>query len=165
MKGENKLVPGGSGRRWSLPVTIRWICRWAISSGTSRIQRIAVVEDAGRKERAVVFHRSRAWTDAGSRGYELLIEDGRLKWSLIHFWPGNAISIAAEKPLPLNRVDARRRRHPTAAAAPRGCNSTSTATPPRSRSFKDHLTKRSLAAAATTSRWASDFATADSRAE
>lgn len=51
------------------------------------------------KERAVVFHRSRAWTDAASRGYELLIEDGRLKWSLIHFWPGNAASIAAETPL------------------------------------------------------------------
>ncbi len=55
------------------------------------------------KDRAVVFHRSAAWTDAGSRGYELLIEDGRLKWSLIHFWPGNAISIAAKKPLPLNQ--------------------------------------------------------------
>ncbi len=54
------------------------------------------------KDRAVVFHRSRAWTDAASRGYELLIEDGRLKWSLIHFWPGNAISIAARNKLPTN---------------------------------------------------------------
>ena len=48
-------------------------------------------------ERAVVFHRSRAWTDAASRGYEMLIEDGRLKWSLIHFWPGNAISIRTKE--------------------------------------------------------------------
>ncbi len=55
------------------------------------------------KERAVVFHRSRAWTDAASRGYELLIEDGRLKWSLIHFWPGNAISIAARDKVPLDQ--------------------------------------------------------------
>jgi len=54
------------------------------------------------KERAVVFHRSRAWTDAASRGYELLIEEGKLKWSLIHFWPGNAISIRAKEPLKLN---------------------------------------------------------------
>ena len=52
------------------------------------------------KERAVVFHRSRAWTDAASRGYELLIEEGRPKWSLIHFWPGNAISIRAKDALP-----------------------------------------------------------------
>ncbi len=54
------------------------------------------------KDRAVVFHRSRAWTDSASRGYELLIEDGKLKWSLIHFWPGNAISIEAKDLLPLN---------------------------------------------------------------
>lgn len=55
------------------------------------------------KDRAVVFHRSRAWTDAASRGYELLIENGRLKWSLIHFWPGNAAaSIAVRNLLPVN---------------------------------------------------------------
>jgi Protein of unknown function (DUF1553)/Protein of unknown function (DUF1549)/Planctomycete cytochrome C/Concanavalin A-like lectin/glucanases superfamily len=53
-------------------------------------------------DRAVVFHRSRAWTDAASRGYELLIEDGKLKWSLIHFWPGNAISIRARDLIPLD---------------------------------------------------------------
>lgn len=55
------------------------------------------------QERAVIFHRSRAWTDAGSRGYQLLLEDGRLSWSLIHFWPGNAIRIRAVDPLPLNQ--------------------------------------------------------------
>ena len=54
------------------------------------------------KERAVILHRSRAWTDAASRGYELLIEEGRLKWSLIHFWPGNAASIRAVAPLPVD---------------------------------------------------------------
>lgn len=50
-------------------------------------------------ERSVVFHRSRAWTDAASRGYELLIEDGRLSAALIHFWPGNAIRIRSVDPL------------------------------------------------------------------
>lgn len=55
------------------------------------------------KERAVVLHRSRAWTDAGSQGYELLIERGALKWSLIHFWPGDAVSIRDKEPLPLGR--------------------------------------------------------------
>jgi hypothetical protein len=54
------------------------------------------------KDRAVVFHRSRAWTDAGSRGYQLLLEDGRLSASLIHFWPGNAIRVRAVRPLPVN---------------------------------------------------------------
>ena len=53
------------------------------------------------KERAVIFHRSRAWTDAGSRGYQLLIEEGRLSASLIHFWPGNAIRVKTRQPLPI----------------------------------------------------------------
>jgi hypothetical protein len=55
------------------------------------------------KQRAVVFHRSRAWTDAGSRGYQLLIEQGRLSWSLIHFWPGNAIRIRTVDPIPIGK--------------------------------------------------------------
>jgi hypothetical protein len=54
-----------------------------------------------RKERAVVWHRSQGWTDAGSRGCQLLFEDGCLHASLIHFWPGNAISIASSEPLPV----------------------------------------------------------------
>ncbi len=56
-----------------------------------------------RKERAVVFHRSRAWTDAASRGYQLLIEDGKLSWSLIHFWPGNAIRVRTEEAIPVDQ--------------------------------------------------------------
>lgn len=51
-------------------------------------------------DRAVVFHRSRAWTDAGSRGYELLIDKGHLRWSLVHFWPGDAVSVRVTEPLP-----------------------------------------------------------------
>jgi hypothetical protein len=52
------------------------------------------------KHRAVVFHRSRAWTDAGSRGYQLLIEDGCLSASLIHFWPGNAMRVKTRRKVP-----------------------------------------------------------------
>ncbi|MEC9476923.1 MAG: DUF1553 domain-containing protein [Planctomycetota bacterium] len=45
-------------------------------------------------ERAVILHRSRAWTDAGSQGYQLLIEEGHLSAALIHFWPGDAIAVS-----------------------------------------------------------------------
>ncbi|MDR3623428.1 MAG: DUF1553 domain-containing protein [Paludisphaera borealis] len=55
------------------------------------------------KDRAVVLRRSMAWTDAGSRGYQILIEDGKLTAALVHFWPGNAIGIAARDPLPINK--------------------------------------------------------------
>lgn len=44
-------------------------------------------------KRAVVFHRSKAAEDAASRGYEMLIEDGRIEFALCHFWPGNAIRV------------------------------------------------------------------------
>ena len=55
------------------------------------------------KDRAVIIHRSMAWTDAGSRGYQLLIEDGKLSVGLIHFWPGNAIGIRAREPVPIGK--------------------------------------------------------------
>jgi len=53
------------------------------------------------KDRAVVWHRTRAPIDAGSRGYQLLIEDGRLSASVIHFWPGNAVLIRSKQTLPI----------------------------------------------------------------
>ncbi len=51
------------------------------------------------KARTVVFSRSRAWTDAGSRGYQMLLRDGHLSASLIHFWPGNAINVRTKAKL------------------------------------------------------------------
>jgi hypothetical protein len=39
------------------------------------------------QDRAVVLHHSRAWTDSGSRGYELVLDHGRPFFGLIHFWP------------------------------------------------------------------------------
>ncbi len=54
-------------------------------------------------KRNVIYHCSRAWTDSASRGYELLIEDGCFKVSLIHFWPGNAISVRTQQPVVTDR--------------------------------------------------------------
>jgi len=48
----------------------------------------------------VVAHRTKAELDAGSRGYELLLRDGKPTFSLIHFWPGNAIRVMARDPIP-----------------------------------------------------------------
>jgi len=56
-----------------------------------------------KKARAVVLRRSRAWTDAGSQGYQLLLEDGRLSWSLVHFWPGDAIAVQTRAEFALGR--------------------------------------------------------------
>ncbi len=62
----------------------------------------AWIKPAAKYDRAVVFHRSQAWTDAGSRGYELLVDGGHLRWSLIHFWPGDAVSVRCAEPLPVS---------------------------------------------------------------
>jgi hypothetical protein len=56
-----------------------------------------------RQDRAVVLHHSRAWSDSGSRGCELVLEKGRPSLALIHFWPGNAICIRASDELPMNQ--------------------------------------------------------------
>ncbi len=102
LKGENKLVPGKTGN------AVLFTGDDAVDTPLGNFKRhepfsVSLwLKTPDVKERAVVFHRSRAWTDAASRGYELLIEEGKLKWSLIHFWPGNAISIRAKQPLKIN---------------------------------------------------------------
>jgi len=101
LKGENKLGRGKSGRAVEFtgddPVNLPL-------GNFKRHEPFSVslwLKTPDVKDRAVVFHRSRAWTDAASRGYELLIEEGRLKWSLIHFWPGNAISVRTKAAVPV----------------------------------------------------------------
>ncbi|MCU0717183.1 MAG: DUF1553 domain-containing protein [Pirellula sp.] len=99
VEGENRSVPGRFGN------AIEFTGDDPVKTKVGNFQRhdpfsvslwISVPDH---RDRNVVFHRSRAWTDAASRGYELLIEEGKLKWSLIHFWPGNAISIRTKEQL------------------------------------------------------------------
>jgi cytochrome c553 len=52
------------------------------------------------KEKKVLLHRTMAGPDAGSRGYELTLEDGHLELRFTHFWPGNAIAVRTREPLP-----------------------------------------------------------------
>ncbi|HMO36486.1 MAG TPA: DUF1549 domain-containing protein, partial [Gemmatales bacterium] len=52
--------------------------------------------------RAVVLHHSKAPIDAGSRGYELLLEQNRVAFGLHHMWPGNSLKVATQAALPAN---------------------------------------------------------------
>lgn len=52
--------------------------------------------------RAVVVHHSRAPVDAGSRGYELLLEQGRVAFGLHHMWPGNSLKVRTKKAIVAN---------------------------------------------------------------
>jgi hypothetical protein len=60
------------------------------------------LKPAERQDRAVILHQSRAWTDSGSRGFELVLDHGKPFFGLIHFWPGNAIAVRAKQALSLN---------------------------------------------------------------
>ena len=43
--------------------------------------------------REVILHHSKAPIDAGSRGYELLLEDGHVAFGLHHMWPGDSLKV------------------------------------------------------------------------
>ena len=60
------------------------------------------LKPAATSDRAIILHQSRAWTDSGSRGLELVLEHGKPFFGLIHFWPGNAIAVRARQALPTN---------------------------------------------------------------
>ncbi|MFK7768931.1 MAG: DUF1553 domain-containing protein [Mariniblastus sp.] len=65
--------------------------------------RIKLPDNEKLLERTVIYHRSRAWTDSASRGYQLLVEEGKFSASLIHFWPGNAISVRTKRVIPTEK--------------------------------------------------------------
>ncbi|VTR95171.1 cytochrome c : Uncharacterized protein OS=Pedosphaera parvula (strain Ellin514) GN=Cflav_PD0952 PE=4 SV=1: PSCyt1: PSCyt2: Laminin_G_3: PSD1 [Gemmata massiliana] len=50
--------------------------------------------------RAVLVHHSQAPIDAGSRGYELLLEDGKVALGLHHMWPGNSLKVRSKTAVP-----------------------------------------------------------------
>ena len=52
--------------------------------------------------RAVVVHHSQAPVDAGSRGYEVLLEGGNVAVGLHHMWPGNSLKVVTKKAIPVD---------------------------------------------------------------
>ncbi|MBA4030420.1 MAG: hypothetical protein C0478_05950 [Planctomyces sp.] len=58
---------------------------------------------AEHKGRMVVAHCSQAAEDSAFRGYALTLDEGRPTFSLVHFWPGNAIRVQAADVLPLEK--------------------------------------------------------------
>lgn len=52
-------------------------------------------------KRSLVFHNSGGY-DPGYNGFELLLEEGQLRWMVAREWPGNCIAIRSEAKLPVN---------------------------------------------------------------
>jgi len=49
----------------------------------------------------VVLHHQQAGSDAGYQGYQLVLENGKASFALVHFWPGNAIKVRTRAKLQL----------------------------------------------------------------
>ena len=60
------------------------------------------LQTPGHAPRMVVMHKSKAPVDAGSKGYELLLENGRVAFALNHMWPGNALKVVTKQPIKPN---------------------------------------------------------------
>jgi hypothetical protein len=52
-------------------------------------------------KRALVFHNSGGY-DPGYNGFELLLEEGKLRWMVAREWPGNCIAIRTRETIPVN---------------------------------------------------------------
>ncbi|MEP0063524.1 DUF1553 domain-containing protein, partial [Rhodopirellula bahusiensis] len=100
-KSPNKSVEGKVGKAWQLTGDDAVATEVGNFDRSQPFSVSLWMKTPDVKDRAVVWHRSRAWTDAASRGYELLILDGKLQWSQIHFWPGNAISVVTNDAIPV----------------------------------------------------------------
>ena len=98
-----KLVPGKSGRAALLDgengFTLPGIGHFTRSDPFTIGLWLQTPSHASRQ---VVLHHSRAWMDAGSRGYELLLEDGKVSVGLHHMWPGNSIKVRTQRTVPTN---------------------------------------------------------------
>ncbi len=60
------------------------------------------VKPASSQPRMLVLHQSVAAEDSGFRGLQLTIDNGRPEFSLIHFWPGNAVRVESIDVIPSN---------------------------------------------------------------
>ncbi|MCX8495392.1 MAG: DUF1553 domain-containing protein [Akkermansiaceae bacterium] len=56
-----------------------------------------------KKQRAVLLHTGPAMFSqmADAAGFELLMENGKLRWSCIHLWPGCAVSVESKEDFPV----------------------------------------------------------------
>ena len=60
------------------------------------------LETASQAPRLTVLHHSKAPADAGSRGYELLLEDGHVAFGLHYAWPGASLKVRTKQAIPVN---------------------------------------------------------------
>ena len=53
-------------------------------------------------DQAVLIHHTKAPIDAGSRGYEVLLEGGKVAFGLHQMWPGDSVKVITEQTVPVD---------------------------------------------------------------
>lgn len=102
-QGDYKPVEGKSGKGIEFGGDDAFVCKGAGAFGRNSPFSFSLwVKPKLHKPRMVVVHRSRAAEDSAFRGYSLALDDGKPVFSLVHFWPGNAIQVRAGETVPEN---------------------------------------------------------------
>ena len=103
VSGENRLVPGLHGQAIEFSGDDAFACTGSGEYGRTSPFSISLwVKPAEYRARELVLHQCLAAEDAAYRGYSLILDNGQVQFSLIHFWPGNAIRVQAAQPIPVN---------------------------------------------------------------
>lgn len=99
---ENKLVPGHRGQALSFtgddPLSLG---NHGVVNQEDAFSVSFWLKPGETSKRAVVFHNSSGY-DPGYNGFELLLEDGRLRWMVAREWPGNCIAVRTKDVIPVN---------------------------------------------------------------
>jgi hypothetical protein len=100
---KNKLVPGHRGQALSFtgddPLSLG---KHQASNCEDSLSVSFWLKPAEQAKRTLVFHDSSGY-DPGYNGFELLCEDGRLRWMVSREWPGNCIAIRSKDLVPVNQ--------------------------------------------------------------
>lgn len=100
-QGGNALVAGKTGQALQFNGDDEFSCAPAGGFGRTNPFSFSLWLKPGPfKPRQVILHRTRAPEDAAYRGYALTLDNGIPTFSLVHFWPGNAIQVKTKDVVP-----------------------------------------------------------------
>ncbi|HVJ69678.1 MAG TPA: DUF1553 domain-containing protein [Caulifigura sp.] len=94
--GDYRTVEGRIGRALEFGGDDQFVCKDAPK--LTRVTPFSIslwIKPGPLGPRQIVFHQSRAAEDSAFRGISLTIDQGHATFSMVHFWPGNALQIRA----------------------------------------------------------------------
>ena len=101
--GENSLVPGKSGQAIEFKGEEAFVLKGAGSFGRDTPFSLSLwIKPKKLASRVVLWHQSVAAEDAAFRGLSLVLDEGRVAFSLVHFWPGDALRVVSLAKIPVN---------------------------------------------------------------